>query len=117
MKMIAATLLALSLASTPVVAQQDELSPELRAIVNFSKRLCTERGFKPDSAQWESCVMADGGQRWARLQIQRIGPVAVAPQPTPSAPRIIVPPANSGNVYVREAPRTCIVSGNVVTCQ
>jgi hypothetical protein len=116
MKMIAATLaLALSLAATPVVAQ-DEVPPEFVAIYRHTERLCTELGRKPGSAMFDECVRSRVGMAWARYQIGQIGPVPVAPA-APIAPRIIVPPANSGQVYVREAPRTCIVSGNVVTCQ
>ncbi len=116
MKMIPAALLALSIASTPVVAQ-DEVPPEAAAMFHDAERMCAEIGRKPGTQLYKDCVYNNASMRWARYQYGQIGPVVTAPPAAPIAPRIIVPPANSGQVYVREAPRTCIVSGNVVTCQ
>lgn len=119
MRMIASALLALSVLATPVVAQDysEEANPEAAAIYHDAERKCAEIGRKPGTQLYKDCVYTDASMRWARYRYGQIGPVPVAPAPAPLAPRIIVPPLNSGNVYVREAPRTCIVTGNVVTCQ
>jgi hypothetical protein len=103
--------------TAPAVAQTDDVPPEAVAMFHEAERMCAEIGRKPGTQFYKDCVYNNASMRWARYRYGQIGPVPVAPAPTIAAPRIIVPAPNSGNVYVREAPRTCVVTGNVVTCQ